>query len=492
MFMPGILKRVLNSITMYRLMLYYLLLLWATSVILSFAGYLPYNPVDILLSGVYLGVVCNLANYFLAKIFKARANLESASITALILSLIFGPLALSESLFALTFVGVVCMASKYVLAIKKKHIFNPAALGVFLSAIFINSGASWWGGSIYTLSVVILGGLLVLTKIKRFGLVGSFLLIYFLGKAFLSGNFTINSFLAPPVWFFAFVMLVEPLTSPSTRNKQVIFGAAVALSYVFLPRIIPGYAYGLETALLLGNLLNLALSPSFNLVLTLREKKKVAQDTWDFYFEPMSKFTFTSGQYLEWTLPHKNPDSRGFRRYFTISSSPEEKQVMLTTRVAEKGSSFKSALMNLKVREELVASSPQGDFVLPKDKTIPLAFIAGGIGVTPFRGMVNHLLAKDEKRDIVLLFSNKEEKEIAFKELFEKAKDAGVKTFYINTTKDGHIDEEMIREKISDYQKRTFYISGPQLMVEAIGKMLLKMNVAKIKTDLFPGYAETQ
>ena len=51
----------------------------------------------------------------------------------------------------------------------------------------------------------------------------------------------------------------------------------------------------------------------------------------------------------------------------------------------------------------------------------------------------------------------------------------------------------MIREKIPDYQKRTFYISGPQLMVEAIGKMLLKkMNVAKIKTDFFPGYTETQ
>ncbi len=472
-------------------MLYFLLVLWIGAVIFPLTDAPPYISLNILLSGAYLGAVCNLANYLLAKIFKARTNLESASITALILTLIVEPFALFENIIVLTLIGVVAMASKYVLAIRKKHIFNPAAVSVFLSAIVLNAGASWWVGSIYTLPLVVLGGLLVLAKIKRFELVGGFLVVYFSTLILFGRGVTINSFIVPSIWFFVFVMLVEPLTSPSTKNKQFFFGAFVAMVYFLLPKIIPGVTYGLETALLAGNLLNLAISPSFNLVMVFKKKGKVAQNVWQFYFEPMSKFKFVPGQYLEWTYPHKNPDSRGTRRYFTISSAPEEKHVTLTMRVAEKGSSFKSALTNIKKGEELTTSSPQGDFVLPKKESTPLVFIAGGIGVTPFRSMVKHMLFKNDQRDIVLLYSNRQEADIAFKKLFEKAKSVRVKTFYINTKKDGYIDEQMIEEKVPDFQKRMFYISGPEPMVEAFKKMLLGMKVKKIKTDFFPGYTDT-
>jgi glycine betaine catabolism B len=476
---------------MYRLMLYFLFVLWIASIILSLTSTLFYDPFEIFLSGVYLGVICNLANLIFAKIFKARTNLESASITALILTLIIGPLSGTASLLTLTFIGAVAMASKYVLKVGKKHIFNPAAIAVFLTAILLNSGASWWIGSIYTLPVIILGGFLLLAKIKRFELVASFFAIYFLTTILFGRSITINSFLVPPLWFFALVMLIEPLTSPSEKSKQIIFGAFVAFVYFLTPKIIPGYAYGLETALLAGNLLTLVISPSFNTVFIFRRKDRVAENTWTFYFEPMSKFDFTPGQYLEWTLPHKNPDKRGIRRYFTISSAPEESQVMLTIRVTNSGSSFKSALMKIREDKGLVASGPQGNFVLPEDKEIPLVFIAGGIGVTPFRSMVKDMLSKKDKRKIIFLYLNSEEKDIAFKKLFEKAEAVGVRTFYINTKKDGYIGEKKIKEKVPDYQKYTFYISGPELMVEAFKKMIAKMGVEKIKTDFFPGYKDT-
>ncbi|MBI2587665.1 hypothetical protein HYW29_02570 [Candidatus Amesbacteria bacterium] len=486
--MPQILKNFLNQITMYRLMLYFLLGLWVATILLSVSDVLPYNSLDILLSGIYLGIVCNLTNYLLAKIFKARTNLESASITALILTLIVGPVSLFGNILALSFMSTVAMASKYFLAIRNKHIFNPAAAAVFLSAIFLNYGASWWVGSIYTFPLIVLGGLLVLVKIRRFGLVAGFLAVYFLSLIFFGRGVTVNSFLAPAIWFFVFVMLVEPLTSPSTRNKQVVFGAGVAGVYFLLSKIVPGYAYGLETALLAGNLLNLAISPSFNVVMVFKKKEKVAEDTWQFFFEPMSRFKFAPGQYLEWTLPHKKPDARGTRRFFTISSAPGEESVMLTMRVAEKGSSFKSALMSLKEDGEITASNPQGEFVLPGDKNIPIAFIAGGIGVTPFRSMIQSMLLSKEKRDIVFLYSNRTEQDIAFRKLFEEAKTTGVRTVYINTKVDGRVDEKIIRREVPDYRKRRFYISGPQPMVEAFKKMLSGMGIKTIMTDFFPGY----
>jgi glycine betaine catabolism B len=145
-------------------------------------------------------------------------------------------------------------------------------------------------------------------------------------------------------------------------------------------------------------------------------------------------------------------------------------------------------LLDLKDGEQVTASSPQGDFVLPKDKNTPLVFIAGGIGITPFRSMVKNLLANNEKRDIILLYSNNTEEEIAFKKTFEKAKEIGVRPVFVITNKDGYIDEKKIKEKIPDYKERVFYISGPQVLVESFKEMLSRMKPKGIKTDFFPGY----
>jgi len=472
-------------------MLYFLLVLFTTATFLSLIKILPYDPINILLGGAYLVAICNLANYLFSKLFKAKTNFESASITALILGLIVGPFSFFESLPALTFIGFAAMASKYIFAFRKKHIFNPAATAVFLSAIIFQTGASWWIGSIQILPIIIVGGLLVLAKIERFELVASFLVVYFF-TGLVGRGLSTSSFLAPVIWFFVFVMLVEPLTSPSTKKRQIAFGAFVAIFYFSLQKVLPTFAYGLEASLLAGNLFSSFISPSFNMVLALRKREKVAKDTWAFSFEPMSDFNFAPGQYLEWTYPHKNPDPKGVRRYFTISSSPAENHVMVTLRAPQKKlSSFKNALLEMKQGEQIVASSPMGEFVLPEDKNVPLCFIAGGIGITPFRSMAKYLLEKGEKRDIVLLYSNRNKADIAFEELFDKAKEVGVKTFNVITQRDGYIDERTIAEKVPDYKERVFYVSGPKPMVDAFEKMLSKMKVKSIETDFFPGYTDT-
>ena len=471
-------------------MFYFLLSLFFVATLLSMIRILHFDPLDIYLSGIYLIIICNLSNYFFSKLFKAKVNFESATISALILTLIVGPSDFFSNVLSLSFVGITSMVSKYIFAIRKKHIFNPTAIAVFLSAVFFKTGASWWIGSVFTLPLIILGGIFVLAKIKRFELVVSFFAIYFLVVFSLNQRITLNTFLVPSIWFFAFVMLVEPLTSPTTKRGQIIFGGFVALSLFMLPKIISFYAYGIETALLAGNLLNLVISRSYNVILVFRKKEKIAKNTWSFYFDPKSSITFIPGQYLEWTFPHNNPDSRGTRRFFTVSSAPSEKHISLTMKVNEKGSSFKSAFLDLKDGDQVTASSPQGDFVLPKDKNIPLAFIAGGIGITPFRSMVKNLLANNEKRDIILLYLNNTDEEIAFKETFKKAKEVGIKTIFLVTKKDGYIDEKIISAKILDYKKRVFYISGPELMVNGLKEILSKIKPKEIKTDFFPGYIE--
>lgn len=471
-------------------MFYFLLGLLFINVILSFLKILPFSSSDILFGGLYLTFICNLANFILSKLFHVKTNPESSYITAFILALIIGPLPFFENTFTLTLIGIFAMASKYILVVKKKHIFNPAAVAVLIGAFTIKTGASWWVGNNFLLPFLIIGGFFIASKIKRLELVASFLAVYFLG-VLITQQFTLSALTNPSIWFFALVMIIEPLTSPSTKKLQIFFGALIAFIYLFLSKIIPTYGFGLESSLLIGNLLTLATSPSFNILLEFRKKEKVANNTWSLFFEPIRKLNFTPGQFLEWTYPHKNADSRGIRRHFTISTSPNEKYITVTMKIAEKGSSFKTAILNMRNGEQISAVGPGGGFVLPEDRNLPLCFITGGIGVTPFRSMVKYLLENNESRNIVMLYSNNTLEDVAFKDVFAEAERIGIKTNFIITKRDGHIDEKMIKEKVPDYKDRDFYISGPEPMVKAFKRMLSGMEVRKIKTDYFPGYTET-
>src|ERR1700693_2134326 len=84
-----------------------------------------------------------------------------------------------------------------------------------------------------------------------------------------------------------------------------------------------------------------------------------------FYFKPESPVRYTAGQYIELTIKHEHPDDRGQKHWFTLSSSPTENYLSITTKfAAEKGSTFKKALRALPPGTELHMSEPMGDFVL--------------------------------------------------------------------------------------------------------------------------------
>ena len=91
--MPAFIDDILNRVTMYRLVLYYLSALVAGAVVLGFLGILPQNPADLLFSTAVILAACWLTNTVFAKTFGAATNVESVYITALILALIIAPVA---------------------------------------------------------------------------------------------------------------------------------------------------------------------------------------------------------------------------------------------------------------------------------------------------------------------------------------------------------------------------------------------------------------
>jgi len=507
----SLIDNVLNRVTMYRLVLYYLIFLVVAATALSLFGLLPFQPVDLLASTSVLVTVCWLSNRILAKAFKVPANAESLYITALILALLITPQSPSKYFAAgsasVIWVGALAMASKYILAIRRQHIFNPAALAVALSAFTLSRAASWWVGTFAMLPFVLAGGLLVARKIARFDLILCFLAAacaVTLGASLAGGTGFLSAagqFLADtPILFFAFVMLTEPLTSPTARAPRLVYGALVG--FLLAPSLHVGRVYSTpELALLVGNVLSYLMSPKARYVLKLAAKTQLAHGVYEFRFTADRRVRFRPGQFLEWTLGHLRPDSRGNRRYFTIASSAAEREVRIGVKFHPDSSSFKRSLLAMSPGEEIVASQLAGDFVLPTDKRAKLVFIAGGIGITPFRSMIRHLLDHDEKRPIAVLYSNRTAPEIVYADVLEEARRRlGIETVYTLTdAKDvppdwqggtGRVDGEMIAKAVPDYSERTFYLSGPRSLVVGFEEVLENIGVPKsrIKTDFFPGF----
>jgi ferredoxin-NADP reductase len=229
---------------------------------------------------------------------------------------------------------------------------------------------------------------------------------------------------------------------------------------------------------------------------TLDHIEDTAANIKTFWFKPASPVRYEAGQFTELYLPHENPDDRGIKRWFTISSSPTDPLISITTKFAtDRSSTFNQTLLQLKPGTELMFADPMGDFVLPKDKTLPLLFVAGGIGVTPIHSMIKYLSDTREQRDIQLLYAAHHDNELAFKELFENYKLRDL-SYVIHRPSPawkgevGSLTPERILQAIHGSPDMIIYLSGPEPMVELFDKELKAAGINKhrLVTDFFPGY----
>jgi ferredoxin-NADP reductase/Na+-translocating ferredoxin:NAD+ oxidoreductase RnfD subunit len=497
----------LNNITMYRLVLYYLIALVAIATVASFFGLLPFNGLMFLFTVSFVLIVAWLTNTIFGLIFETTTNLESVYISGLILVLIIPPMGSFHDLGFLFWGAVWICASKFILAVDKKHLFNPVALAVFLTSLMLGQSANWWVGNGVLFLPVLIGGLLIMRKIRRTFLVLTFIataLVGILISGFIKQTDLLvlmqRTLMYSPLLFLGFVMLTEPATTPPRKWGQIFYGLVVGILYNPAIHIQSLYTTP-ESALLIGNLVSFFISPLSKRLVTFKQKVTLAKDTLGFIFTPNKPLAFLPGQYVEWTLSQKKQDSRGNRRYFTIASSPTEPDIQLGVKYYPNPSQFKQALNSLSPDTKMMIGSLSGDFTLPDDQNKKLVFIAGGIGVTPFRSMIKYLIDKKEKRDIVLFYSNKTQDEIAYKEIFDQAsREFGLKTIYTlsDETKlpsgwtgdKGFLTADKVKNLVPDFKERTFYLSGPHGMVAAFEKTLSQIGVPKIqiKTDYFPGF----
>jgi len=203
---------------------------------------------------------------------------------------------------------------------------------------------------------------------------------------------------------------------------------------------------------------------------------------------------FKAGQFLKVQLQ----DDPQLKRYLSISNSPTEKGYLeFTKKLTE--SDFSKTLDNLEAGDQVAIQYPFGKFVLD-ESYLKIAFLSGGIGITPIRSICKYVVDKNLGIDIILVYANRSSRDIVFKDDFEKMQQnySSLKVAHVLSEPDpefksiaGRINSGIIKQEIPDYQERKFYLCGPPQMVEAMRKILaeeLGLPEELIVTENFQGY----
>lgn len=218
--------------------------------------------------------------------------------------------------------------------------------------------------------------------------------------------------------------------------------------------------------------------------------EKEAPDIYSHFFEKPEGFEYMAGQYLKVTIPLTYDDSRGSTRFFTISSSPTEDHLRIATKMQQ--SQFKHQLHNLKPGDFLSVRGPYGTFTLDLDDDRTHVFIAGGMGVTPYRSIIRSVVDLDIFIPIVLIYTFSSLEQALFLHELQSFADKKkfVKLFPVNSSKTGRLSRDQLKNALENLSHCVYYITGPTEMVDETISLLQSFSVdlSDIRKEYFSGY----
>ncbi|MDX8525394.1 FAD-dependent oxidoreductase [Mesorhizobium sp. MSK_1335] len=243
------------------------------------------------------------------------------------------------------------------------------------------------------------------------------------------------------------------------------------------------------------------LRPASTFSTSLTAREEVAKGTMAFHLKKPEGFVFEAGQAIYMSLPDlKATDAKGQVRTFSIVSGPHEPELMIATRLTD--TSFKHGLMSLPLGTTVEIEGPYGDLSLHEDAARPAVFLAGGIGITPFRSMIIDATKRGLPQRLFLFYGNRRVEDAAFlSELTEIARQNPRFNLVATCTEadgapaewrgeQGYITQEMISKYVGDIAAPVYYVAGPEAMVSAMQTLLREAGVKgkDVKMETFLGY----
>lgn len=233
----------------------------------------------------------------------------------------------------------------------------------------------------------------------------------------------------------------------------------------------------------------------------LKDRKEVAEGTMAFWFDTSgSGFTFQPGQNADFTLidPPKS-DAEGNVRTFSFASSPLHRgSFMIATRM--RPTAFKDSLRSIPLGTNVKVVGPNGEMVLHEDPSKTAVLFAAGIGITPFRGMLEWATEQKLAHRFVLFYSNRTPAQTAFLDDLEEWSGRNHHIQLVPTITDsadplwryetGRINEAMLVRYVGDIREPVYYLAGPPGLVEALKTLLVERGVSRdnVRFESFDGY----
>lgn len=503
----------LGRLTMYRLVLWVLAVLAGYSLLLNVLGWLTFGLPEMLAHLVLCLGLTYASSQGLAALFHVRPHTESSLITGLLLYFLFWPSQLTQGLQVAEIGGValacvLASASKYALAWRGRHIFNPAAAGAFLAGLTGLNIATWWAATSSMLLLVLPGVLLVLYRTRKVTMAAVFTVVAvsIVAADLLRAGLDVpealwQTFAQRPVLFFVGFMLTEPLTLPPRRWQQLALAAVVGVLFA-VPYNLGFVANSPELALLVGNVLAFAAGQRGAVRLRFEGSRVLTPTTTEFSFRPERQVRFTPGQSLELHLPPDKArdrragkgDGKGIRRVFSLTSAPGAPLLTIGVGTAEPVSSAKRSLLALAPGDSLTATTVGGDFVLPRDPAAPVLLIAAGIGITPYMAQLAGAPTTD--RDTVLLYLAKNPEELAYAEELQRCgarvlarlADGSAPPAFMHNAGARRIDAAALKELVPDIGGREVFVSGSPASVRSLRAAARGAGARRVHVDSFTGY----
>lgn len=230
-------------------------------------------------------------------------------------------------------------------------------------------------------------------------------------------------------------------------------------------------------------------------------REQIAEGTMAFHFAKPAGFEFKAGQSMTVSLlDPPETDAKGNRRTFSIVSAPAEEELIIATRMRD--TAFKRVLETMPAGAKVQLRGPAGDFTLDEGDARPAAFLAGGIGITPFVSMLRQAANDRLQRKLYLFYSNRRPEDTAFLEELAALEGRNPNYRFVGTMTDmdkshqlwrgerGYIDKALLTRVLGDILAPVYYMAGPPAMVDAMRDLLDSARVKgeDIRSDEFYGY----
>ena len=229
--------------------------------------------------------------------------------------------------------------------------------------------------------------------------------------------------------------------------------------------------------------------------------QEIAERTIAFRFEKPANWTFKAGQCLDMTLlDPSETDAEGNTRTFSIASAPHEENLTVATRMRD--TAFKRVLNTMRPGSAVKIEGPSGSLTLHNNVKRTAVFLAGGIGITPFRSIAFHAAKERLLHRIFLFYSNRRPEDAPFLDELQSLEKENPNYRLIASMTEmakshrswhgeaGPIDKEMLGRYLKGAVSPIYYIAGPPEMVKGMHATINEAGVDDddIRAEEFAGY----